>query len=279
MAAVVLITGASSGIGEATAHRLLKAGYRVWATARQVAALEGLKAAGAQVLALDVTDEASVTAAVEAVAAAEGRIDVLVNNAGYSQSGAIETLPLERIRAQFETNVFGLIRLTQLVLPHMRSQGGGTVVNLSSIVGRLAFPGAGAYAASKHALEAFSDALRFEVSGFGIRVVLIEPGLIRTGFARAFEAHSIEDAEDIYADFNRQAKAATLGVYEQGLLSRLGGEGDDVSQVIQRAIESKRPRARYTVTASASLFLGLRRLLPDRLWDKALSGTYTAPKA
>ncbi|MEM9964784.1 MAG: SDR family NAD(P)-dependent oxidoreductase, partial [Asticcacaulis sp.] len=192
MTKVVLVTGASGGIGEATARRLLKAGYRVYATARNLKTLTDLQAEGAQILALDVTDPVSAKAAVEDIVAAEGRIDVLINNAGYSQIGAIETLPLERIRAQFETNVFGLVHLTQLVLPVMRAQGGGTVINLSSIVGKLVFPGAGAYAASKHALEAFSDALRFEVSGFGVRVVLIEPGLIRTDFTRAVEAQAVD---------------------------------------------------------------------------------------
>ncbi|MFT4089841.1 MAG: SDR family NAD(P)-dependent oxidoreductase [Asticcacaulis sp.] len=277
MSKVVLITGASGGIGEATARRLIHAGHRVYATARDIRSLTLLEAEGAKLLRLDVTDPVSAQAAVAAIAAAEGRIDILVNNAGYSQIGAIETLPLERIRTQFETNVFGLLHLTQQVLPVMRAQGVGRIVNISSIVGRLTFPGAGAYAASKHALEAFSDALRFELSGFGIDVVLIEPGLIRTRFTKAVEAQAISDADDVYADFNRQVRESTVGVYESGLLSRLGGEGDDVARVIERAINARRPRTRYAVTASAHLFLGLRRLLPDRLWDKVLRGTYRPP--
>src|SRR5918996_2806354 len=177
----VLITGCSSGIGWATAERLAKRGWTVYATARDVEAIAPLEEHGCRLLPLDVTDEGSMRRAVEEVERVEGAVGVLVNNAGYSQSGAVEEVPLEKVRRQFETNVFGLVRMCQLVLPGMRRQGYGRIVNLSSMGGKLTFPGGGFYHATKHAVEAISDALRFEVAGFSVRVIVIEPGLIRTG--------------------------------------------------------------------------------------------------
>src|SRR5881275_1987160 len=178
----VLITGCSTGIGRATAVRLAERGWPVYATARRLDTIRDLAGHGCKILALDVCDEASIRAAVDTVERAEGAVAVLVNNAGYGQEGAFEEVPMAEVRRQFETNVFGLARLTQLVLPGMRRQGWGKVVNLSSMGGRLTFPGGGVYHASKHAVEALSDALRFEVRGFGIDVITIEPGLIRTEF-------------------------------------------------------------------------------------------------
>src|SRR5581483_4098653 len=178
----VLITGCSSGIGHATAEFLAREGWTVYATARKPETLSDLERSGCKTLALDVTDEASMAAAVETVETAEGAVGVLVNNAGYSQSGAVESVSLEQVRRQFETNVFGLIRMCQLVLPGMRAQGWGRIVNLSSMGGRLTFPGGGCYHATKYAVEAISDALRFEVRGFGVEVIIVEPGLIVTNF-------------------------------------------------------------------------------------------------
>ena len=172
---VILITGCSSGIGRATAIRLAARGHVVYASARKLAAIADLEQHGCRLLALDVCDEASMAAAVRAIEAEHGAVDVLVNNAGYSQSGAIEAVPLERVRAQFETNVFGAVRLIQLVLPGMRRRKAGRIVNLSSMGGRLVFPGGGFYHATKYAIEAISDALRFEVRGFGVQVVLVGP--------------------------------------------------------------------------------------------------------
>src|SRR5438045_7807883 len=191
----VLITGCSAGIGQATAARLAADGWKGYATARRPETLDELKAKGCETLALDVTDDASMRAAVDAVSAAEGAVGVLVNNAGYSQSGAVESLPLEQIRRQFETNVFGLIRMCQLVLPGMREQRWGKIVNLGSMGGKLTFPGGGIYHATKYAVEALSDALRFEVRGFGVDVILIEPGLIVTNFGEV-AAGSVEGAHD-----------------------------------------------------------------------------------
>src|SRR5262249_8219292 len=184
----VLITGCSSGIGRATALRLLRSGWRVYATARRPEAIAELQDAGCRTLALDVTSEPSMSAAVEELERAEGAVGVLINNAGYSQSGAIETVPIDAARRQFETNVFGLVRLTQLVLPKMRAQRWGKIVNVGSMGGRLTFPGGGYYHATKHALEAISDALRFELRGFGIDVILLEPGLITTAFCEVAAA-------------------------------------------------------------------------------------------
>jgi NADP-dependent 3-hydroxy acid dehydrogenase YdfG len=178
----VLVTGCSTGIGRATAEHLASKGWKVYATARKPESITDLEAKGCKLLALDVCDESSMQAAVSAVEQAEGAVGVLVNNAGYSQSGAVESVPLDQVRRQFETNVFGLVRMVQLVLPGMRRQGWGKIVNISSMGGKLTFPGGGFYHGTKHAVEAISDALRWEVRGFGIDVVVIEPGLIKTQF-------------------------------------------------------------------------------------------------
>jgi short-subunit dehydrogenase len=208
----------------------------------------------------------------------EGPIGALVNNAGYSQSGAIETVPMEKVRAQFETNVFGLVRLTQLVLPGMRRQRAGRIVNLSSMGGRLVFPGGGFYHATKYAVEAISDALRFEVKGFGIDVVLVEPGLIRTEFGTT-AAGAVSEAEDgDYAQFNAHVAHATESAYESGsAIGRLGGPPDAVAKVIEKALTAKRPRARYTVTPSAKVLIGQRALLPDRAWDAVMRSQFPSP--
>ena len=280
----VLITGCSSGIGEQTARRLAEHGHTVYATARRPETIAALAAAGCRTLALDVTDETSIGAAVDAVEAAEGAVGALVNNAGYSQSGALETLPMERVRVQFETNVFGLLRMCQLVLPGMRRAGRGRIVNLSSMGGKLVFPGGGAYHATKHAVEALSDALRFEVKGFGIDVVIIEPGLITTRFGET-AAGSIAEAEsnappaedaDPYTRFNAAVGSLTAGAYE-GPMRYLGGPPDSVARVIERALTARSPRPRYAVTASARLALVGRRLSPDRVWDLAMRSQFPSP--
>jgi NAD(P)-dependent dehydrogenase (short-subunit alcohol dehydrogenase family) len=203
---------------------------------------------------------------------------VLVNNAGYSQSGAIETVPVEDVRRQFETNVFGLIRMCQLVLPGMRRQRWGRIVNLSSMGGKLTFPGGGAYHATKHAVEAISDVLRFEVRGFGIDVVLIEPGLIRTRFGEtAVGSMDAAESEGPYGEFNAAVAKATAGVYE-GPMARLGAGPEAVARKIEHAISARRPRTRYPVTASARVLLGQRRLMPDRAWDAMMRSQFPQPK-
>jgi NADP-dependent 3-hydroxy acid dehydrogenase YdfG len=274
----VLITGCSSGIGHATAERLVAGGWKVYATARRPETLTDLKEKGCETLALDVTDEASMQSAVDAVIAAEGAVGVLVNNAGYSQSGAVESVGLDQIRQQFETNVFGLIRMCQLVLPGMRDQHWGKIVNVGSMGGRLVFPGGGVYHATKYSVEALSDALRFEVRGFGIDVVLIEPGLIVTNFGEVAAA-SVGDsaAGGAYADFNRKVAQATADAY-RGPMSKLGGGPDAVAKTIAGALKADRPKARYAVTPSAHLLINQRRITPDRVWDLMMRAQFPTPK-
>jgi NADP-dependent 3-hydroxy acid dehydrogenase YdfG len=264
----VLITGCSSGIGQATAERLAQSGWNVFATARKADSLDALRQRGCKTLSLDVTDEASMQAAVSTVHEQAGGLDALVNNAGFSQSGAVESVPMAQARAQFETNVFGLMRLTQLVLPGMREQGRGRIVNISSMGGTLTFPGFGWYHATKYALEALSDALRMELKGFGVQVVVVQPGLIRTSFGHtAASSMGATDAAGPYEAFNRAVAKASEEGYEKGPLARLAGGPDAVAKVIQRALEAPRPRARYTVTPSATLLMNMRRLMSDRVWD------------
>ena len=274
----VLITGCSSGIGWATAECLADVGWRVYATARKVEAIAPLEERGCVPLPLDVTDEASMRSAVDEVQRREGAVGVLVNNAGYSQSGAVESVPMEKVRRQFETNVFGLARMCQLVLPGMRRQGYGRIVNVSSMGGKLTFPGAGYYHATKHAVEALSDALRFEVDGFGVKVSVIEPGLIKTGFAQAaVGSMDGSDGEDPYAGFDEGVARATSQNYERGPISMLSGGPEEVAEAIEQAISARSPKSRYTVTPSARVFLGLRHLLPDRAWDLVLRTSYPQP--
>ncbi|MFI4984697.1 MAG: oxidoreductase [Solirubrobacterales bacterium] len=275
----VLITGCSSGIGRASALQLVRSGWKVYATARRPETIADLKDAGCQTLALDVTDEQSMLAAVDAVEEAEGAVGVLINNAGYSQSGAIETVPLEAARRQFETNVFGLVRLTQLVLPNMRAQRWGKIVNVGSMGGRLSFPGGGHYHATKHALEAISDALRFELRGFGIDVILLEPGLITTEFGEAATASMTQIASsehDPYGQFNATVGTVTKGAYD-GPMRLLGAGPERVAKVIERAITRRRPPARITITPSAKLTIWARRLLTDRAWDAAMRQQFPQP--
>jgi NADP-dependent 3-hydroxy acid dehydrogenase YdfG len=273
----VLVTGCSSGIGQATAAGLVEAGWKVYATARRPETLAELRDRGCQTLALDVTDEGSMRAAVDAVTDAEGAVGVLVNNAGYSQSGAVETVPIEQARRQFETNVFGLLRMCQLVLPGMRAQRWGKIVNLSSMGGRLTFPGGGLYHATKYAVEAISDALRFEVRGFGIDVIIIEPGLIVTNFGEVASG-SVQSAaaEGAYAEFNSGVAKLTAQAYK-GPMAKLGAGPEAVAKTIARAISRDRPKARYPVTASARLMIGQRRLMPDRVWDLLMRTQFPTP--
>jgi short-subunit dehydrogenase len=278
----VLITGCSSGIGHATAARLAENGWNVYATARNADKLSELAEQGCKTLSLDVEDEDSMKAGVAEVEEAEGAVGVLINNAGYSQSGAVESVPMDKIRKQFETNVFGLVRMTQLVLPGMRKQGWGRIVNLSSMGGKLVFPGGGYYHATKYAVEAISDALRYEVKGFGVDVVLIEPGLIVTNFggtaAGSIGNGSGDGDSDAYEKFNKAVGKATAGIYE-GPAAKLGGPPEAVAKVIDKAISSKRPRPRYTVTPSAKLLMAQRRLVSDRMWDRMMRSQFPRPGA
>lgn len=261
---VILLTGASSGIGYETAVLLARKGHRVYGAARRVERMEPLRAFGIVPLRLDVTDEASMAACVAAVMEAEGRIDVLVNNAGYGSFGAIENVPLEEARRQLEVNVFGLARLTQLVLPHMRAQGSGTVVNVSSIAGKIVLYFGGWYHVSKFAVEALSDALRMEVKPFGIRVALIEPGGIKTDWGIIAADHLAASSAGTAYEKEALNEAATLRkAYSMRLLSK----PTVIARVITRAASRRRPKVRYRTGLFSHSGVFLHAILPARWWD------------
>ncbi len=271
----ILITGCSSGIGESTAQLLLAKGHTVYATARRPETLDHLAEAGAHVLPLDVNDEHSMTAAVAKIHGEHGRIGALVNNAGYGAYGAIEDVPLDRVRAQFETNVFGLARLTQLVLPSMREQGAGRIVMMSSMGGRLTFPFGGYYHASKHAVEALSDALRYEVKPFGIKVSIVEPGLIATRFGEtAAGTMSTATPEDSpYVDRVRHVDTAMARSYRNKAMT---GRPRAVAKAVAHAITARRPRTRYVITPAARMLVTTRALSPGRTWDRVVRASLGA---
>ena len=268
----VLITGCSTGIGRATAERLVKSGWKVTATARRPETIKDLADTGARVLALDVTDEASMVAAVKAVEEADGAVGVLINNAGYGLQGPFEEFPMDEVRRQFETNVFGLVRMCQLVLPGMREKRWGRIVNVSSIGGRVTFPGGSFYHGTKHAVEAMSDALRFEVRPFGVRVILVEPGTVKTPFGDT-ALGSIPDPTGPYAAFNEGLTDTVRGGYE-GRLSALAITPEKVAAVIEKAISARRPRTRYAVGMLAKSGITMKRLTPDRVWDAVLRSQF-----
>jgi NAD(P)-dependent dehydrogenase (short-subunit alcohol dehydrogenase family) len=274
----VLITGCSTGIGRATAERLARNGYTVYATARRVESMADLSQHGCQLLALDVCDEASMQAAVAAVERDHGAVGVLINNAGYGSEGPAEEVPMSEVRRQFETNVFGLLRLTQLVLPAMRRQGWGKVVNLSSMGGRMTLPGGGIYHATKYAIEALSDALRFEVRGFGVDVIVIEPGAIKTEFGNTAIARvdALGGSPD-YAAFRAVLKQQIRNAYE-GPMAAFAVGPEAVAKVIEQAVTARRPRTRYVITLGARVLLGLRRLLSDRAFDAFLRTQFQPPR-
>jgi NAD(P)-dependent dehydrogenase (short-subunit alcohol dehydrogenase family) len=266
---VALVTGASSGIGDAIVRRLLRAGWRVALCARRAERLHELARqedpAGerALVLAGDVTEAADRERWVAATLERWGRLDALVNNAGYGQRGPIELVPVEAIRANFETNVFSLVALTKRVVPLMRAQGGGRIVNIGSVAGRIARPMSSVYDATKHALNAISDGLRGELRGFGIAVVVIEPGLISTEFGEAAARVSggVMPDTGLYAD---QVASLRKG-YER--LRKVAGKPGDIARLVEKALEARRPRSRYAGPLHAKIFLLLRRLLPDAAID------------
>jgi NAD(P)-dependent dehydrogenase (short-subunit alcohol dehydrogenase family) len=272
---VVLITGCSSGIGKATALEAAGRGHTVFATSREregARDLEGLD--GIRTLALDVTDRDSIRIAVEAAIAQAGRVDALVNNAGYGQYGAVEDVTLEQWRRQFDVNLFGAVETARAVLPAMREARRGTIVNVSSVAGKIAIPFAAPYCASKHALEAVSDALRVEVAPFGLRVVVIEAGPISTRFterARAGVTLLLSGAGP-YASFYRSAERAMETDFQVGALPP-----QEVARVIVNAIEAARPATRYRITRMARVLILLRRFLPDRFFDRRMKKTLGLP--
>ncbi len=274
-----LVTGCSSGIGRQVALRLHQAGLVVYATARRPGTLTGLAEKGIHVLALDVTDEASMVAAVDQIAGSRGQVDVLVNCAGFELAGAVEETPAAEVRRLFDTNVFGLARLTQLVVPGMRAQRYGRIVNISSVFGRFAVPGGAYYAASKHAVAAFSEALRLELAGFGVRVVLVEPTAARTRL-NASTVWAADGADGPYARFHEDLArwhAQTYAGPPHNIAGRLAVSADDVARVITRASTSRRPRARYSVGVLARGLFLLRRWLPPAAFDAFVRTQFPFP--
>jgi NAD(P)-dependent dehydrogenase (short-subunit alcohol dehydrogenase family) len=259
---VALITGASSGIGETTALRLKNAGYIVYAAARRVERMAGLREQGINVISLDLTDESSMVAAVQGIMKEQGRIDILVNNAGYGSYGALEDVPQPEARRQFDVNVFGAMRLAQLCLPSMRERRFGKIVNITSIGGKLCQPMGGWYHATKFALEALSDCMRTEVRGFGIDVIVVEPGGIRSEWAGIAGDNLMKiSGGTAYAELARQ-NATLLAATTKSL-----APPDVIAKVIEKAIRAKTPRTRYVAGTGAVFLLLLRRLLPDRAFD------------
>ena len=268
---VALVTGASSGIGEDTARKLQALGYIVYGAARRTDRLHALAADGIRPLAMDVTDDASMSAGVNRILEETGRIDVLVNNAGYGSYGAIEDVPIDEARRQFEVNVFGLARLTQLVSPHMRAQGSGTIINISSIGGRLTTPLGGWYHATKYAVEALSDALRMELRPFGIDVVVVEPGAIRTAWWSIAADHLEATAEgSAYAD----QIWTVAGAMRSESNNRRFSPPAVIARTVGKIITARRPRTRYAVGFMAGPLIAARRVLPDRTFDQLISAAF-----
>ncbi|MFJ3056494.1 oxidoreductase [Herbaspirillum sp. NPDC087042] len=261
---VALVTGASSGIGEATALELKALGYTVFAAARRVERMRALANAGIHVLAMDVTDDVTMQAAIDEIIANSGRIDVLVNNAGYGSYGAVEDVSLAEARAQFDVNVFGAVRLTQLVLPHMRSQRRGTVVNITSMGGKIYTPLGAWYHGTKFALEAISDCLRLEVQPFGIDVVVIEPGGIKTEWA-GIAANKLQEVSGKGAYASQAAAMAEAMIGESS--RKRQSPPELIAETIGKAVSARRPRTRYAVGFGAKPMIFIRRLLSDRAFD------------
>ena len=271
---VALVTGASSGIGADTAIRLTNAGYTVYGAARRVNRMRDLEQHGVHVIALDVTDEDSLRSAVDTIIRTSGRIDVLVNNAGYGSYGAIEDVPLDEARKQLDVNVFGLARLIQLVLPHTRAQRSGTIINISSMGGKLVTPLGGWYHASKYAVEALSDALRIETSRFGIHTVVVEPGSIRTEWG-TIAAEALRETSSATGAYSGPAEgvAATLAASSQPAARNTSGP-DVIGKAIVKIAQARRPRTRYRVGFGAGPVMFLRWLLPDRSFDRIIRSAF-----
>lgn len=261
---VALVTGASGGIGRAIAHSLLNDGLTVVVAARRLEQMADLGQRGAQVVALDISDEASIQSAVATILQRHGRVDVLVNNAGFGCYGSVEETPIDAARAQFEVNLFGLARLTQLLLPGMRERGKGRIINISSMAGKIYVPLGAWYHASKHALEGWSDCLRLELASFGIDVVIIEPGIIRSEFSDVMlQPMLTRSAEGPYGPLARSVASATGDSLKEGGGSPAALIGD----VVAAAVRARRPRTRYAAGQLARPLIAMRQLLGDRLYD------------
>lgn len=264
-----LVTGTSSGIGKATAIALREAGFYVYATAPNVAEVEDLKNDGFEILTLDVTDAEQAKEVVRTAESRSGAIDVLVNNAGYGQYGPIEEIPLDAIKNDFEVNVFGLLRMCQLVLPGMRKAGGGRIINISSVAGEMSQPGAGVYHATKHAVEAIDEALRMEVDTFGINVIGILPGPVNTNFADVAISTIPDTGQDSpYYNFKQNLIKTTKNMLDPNSSTTL--EPEDVAKKVVEAATADSPSSRYHVGVMSKVMGRAHDWLPDAVWDKAM---------
>jgi len=262
---VAMVTGASSGIGKAIVQQLLKEGWIVYGAARRVEKMADIEAMGAKVLSLDVTDDHSMTTAVQTLLSTEGQIDALVNNAGYGSYGALEDVPLQEAKRQFDVNVFGLMRLTQLVLPSMRAAKSGTIVNISSMGGRIWMPIGGWYHATKHAVEVLSDALRMETEPFGIRVVVVQPGAIESEWSSIAAQTLRENSQGSAYQSTVEPMAKVLEDYQNA------SSPDVVAKAVSKAVNSRHPKRRYATPMDAKLYIFLHWLLPDWAWERLLA--------
>lgn len=264
---VILLTGASSGIGYDTAVALAQQGHKVYAAARRVERMEPLRQYGIVPLKMDVTDEASMKEGVKTLLDAEGRIDVLINNAGYGYFGAVENVPMDDARNQLEVNVFGLARLCQLVLPTMRAQHSGRIINTASVAGKAVFYYGGWYHVSKYAVESLSDAMRMELKPFGIDVVIIEPGAIKTNWGIIAADHLIESSKGTAYEQTGTMMANNL---RNMYLSNTISDPAVVRKAIVRAVNARRPCTRYRIGRMANAIVFFHWLLPTRWWDAFL---------
>jgi len=269
MKVVVLITGASSGIGKETAKLLLQNGYVVYGAARRLDAMEDIRQMGVKTLKVDVTDDSALVQMVAGILRTEGRIDILINNAGYGSTGALEDVPMSEARSQFDVNVFGLARLTQLVVPHMRLQGKGKVINISSVGGKIATPLSGWYNATKYSVEALSDTLRNELKPFGIAVVLIEPGGIQTAWSGIAAGNAVRNSG--LGPYKPMVDKLVEGFKQYD--HRLSHPGV-IAKVILKAIRAKNPRPRYVAGFMAKPLLLAKKLIPDRLFDRVIRSQF-----
>lgn len=270
-----LVTGASSGIGEATALKLRELGFTVYGAARRTDRLRSLAERDIRPLTMDVTDEDSLRAGVDRIVTDTGRIDALINIAGYGSYGALEDVPMDEARRQFDVNVFGALRLTQLVLPHMRAQRAGTIVNITSMGGKIYTPLGGWYHGTKFALEALSDCLRLEAKPFGIDVVVIEPGGIATEWG-AIAADKLEEASG-NGPCQPQAQAVASSLRSEANAKR-NSPPSVIADAIGKAVTARRPKTRYATGFGAKPLISLRRVLPDRAFDSVISRAVRLPR-
>jgi NAD(P)-dependent dehydrogenase (short-subunit alcohol dehydrogenase family) len=261
---VALVTGASSGMGKDIAKRLIEDGFLVYVAARNIEKMSDLEALGARPLRLDISKENQIEAAVETILGEAGGVDVLVNNAGFGLYGPVEEITLDEARYQFDVNLFGAARLTQLVLPSMRARRSGTIVNITSVGGKIYSVLGAWYHATKHALEGWSDCLRLEVAQFGIRVVIVEPGVIETGFGDAASTNLLQrSANGPYAKIAQKVANAIANTYGKGIAS----PGTVIAAVVSRAVMARKPKTRYAAGKYAKMLLAMRKWLSDRTFD------------